>query len=262
MIRHLANRSTVRRYTIRDGVPAERGALMEPVAPGVWLLTGWPHYAINQYLVEDVLIDTGTRWAARRLLRTLRRLPLSLVALTHCHPDHRGAAARICRTLGVPLACHEADAPVMDGRQPMLPLLPFSHVVGPLMDLGPYPVARVLREGDEVAGFRVVHLPGHTMGHVAFFRESDRVAIAGDVLANFHFLTRQPGLREPPRVFSIDPALNRESARKLLSLRPSVVCFGHGPPLRHLPALERFVARLRSSVPPALVPGLAAIMQR
>jgi hydroxyacylglutathione hydrolase len=217
---------------------------MEPVAPGVRLLTGVPRYAINQYLIGDVLIDAGTRWAARRLLRVLRRRPVSLVALTHCHPDHRGSAAPVCRTLGVPLACHEADAPVMEGRQPMHPQLPFPRIFGPLMDAGPYPVARVLRDGDEVAGFRVVLLPGHTMGHVVFFRDSDRVVIAGDVLANINVLTGQPGLREPPRVFSIDPALNRDSARKLLSLQPSVVCFGHGPPLRAPEVLERFVARL------------------
>jgi glyoxylase-like metal-dependent hydrolase (beta-lactamase superfamily II) len=233
---------------------------MEPVAPGVWLLTGFPRHAINQYLVEDVLIDTGTRWAARRLLRAVRGRPISLVALTHCHPDHRGSAARVCRTLGVPLACHEADAPVMEGREPMHPRVP--GFLAPLMDLGPYPVSRVLREGDHLAGFRVVHLPGHTMGHVAFFRESDRVAIVGDVLANINLLTGRPGLREPPRVFSIDPALNRESARKLLSLRPSVVCFGHGPPLLHADVLERVVAGLRESIPPALAPAPAAMMQR
>jgi glyoxylase-like metal-dependent hydrolase (beta-lactamase superfamily II) len=215
---------------------------MEPVAPGVWLLRGFPPYAINEYLVGDVLIDTGTRWAGRRLLRALRRRPLSLVALTHCHPDHRGSAALVCRTRGVPLACHEADAPVMEGRQPMVPRLP--RWLEPLADLGPYPVARVLRDGDEVAGFRVVHAPGHTPGHVFFFRESDRVVIAGDVLANIHLLSGRPGLREPPRVFSIDPARNRDSARQLLSLRPSVVCFGHGPPLRDPEALERFVAQL------------------
>ncbi|HKI33704.1 MAG TPA: MBL fold metallo-hydrolase [Gemmataceae bacterium] len=215
---------------------------MEPVAPGVWLLEGIPPYAINEYLVEDVLIDTGTRWAGRRLLRTLRRRPVSLVALTHCHPDHRGSAALVCRTLGVPLACHEADAPVMEGRQPMYPRLP--PLVAPLVDLGPYPVGRVLRDGDEVAGFRVVHAPGHTSGHVFYFRESDRVVIAGDVLANVNLITGRPGLREPPRVFSLDPARNRDSARQLLSLRPSVVCFGHGPPLRDPEALERFVARL------------------
>jgi glyoxylase-like metal-dependent hydrolase (beta-lactamase superfamily II) len=218
---------------------------MEPVAPGVWLLKGWPPYAINAYLAGDVLIDTGTRWAGRRLLRTLRRRPPALVALTHCHPDHRGSAALLCRTFRMPLACHEADAPVMEGRQPMHPRVPFPGLFGPLMDLGPYPVGRVLRDGDRVGDFRVVHAPGHTMGHVFFFRESDRVTIAGDVLANIHFVTGRPGLREPPRVFSIDPALNRESARLLLSLRPSLVCFGHGPPLRDPELLERFVAGLR-----------------
>jgi glyoxylase-like metal-dependent hydrolase (beta-lactamase superfamily II) len=225
---------------------------VEPVAPGVWLLKGSPPYAINEYLVEDVLIDTGTRWAGRRLLRALRRRPPALVALTHCHPDHRGSAALVCRTFRVPLACHEADAPVMEGRQPMHPRLPFPRLLGPLVDGGPYPVGRVLRDGDEVAGFRVVHAPGHTTGHVVYFRESDRVAIAGDVLANVNVLTGRPGLREPPRVFSIDPALNRDSARKLLALRPSVVCFGHGPPLRDLGLLERFVARLPRGEPAGL----------
>lgn len=225
---------------------------MEPVAPGVWLLTGLPPYAINQYLVEDVLIDTGTRWAGRRLLRTLRRRSAALVALTHCHPDHRGSAALVCRTLRVPLACHEADAPIMEGRQPMHPRLgPF----GPLLDGGPYPVGRVLRDGDEVAGFRVVAAPGHTMGHVFYFRDSDRVAIAGDVLANINVLTGRPGLREPPRAFSIDRALNRDSARKLLALRPSVVCFGHGPPLRDVDLLGRFVARLGPAAPAAPAAG-------
>ena len=218
---------------------------MEPVAPGVWLLKGFPPYAVNQYLVGDVLIDTGTRWAGRRLLRALRRHPISLVALTHCHYDHRGSAGLVCRTLGVPLACHEADVPVMEGRQPMHPRLPFPALSCPLIDGGPYPVGRVLRDGDEVAGFRVVHAPGHTMGHVFYFRESDGVVIAGDVLANINFLTGRSGLLEPPGVFSIDPALNRDSARRLVELRPSVVCLGHGPPLRDMAGLERFVAGLR-----------------
>src|SRR3989442_1088278 len=104
---------------------------MELVAPGVWLLTGLPSYAINQYLVGDVLIDTGTRWAGRRLLRALRRRPPSLVALTHCHPDHRGSAALGCRTLRVPLACHEAEAPAVEGREPMHPRLPWPRLLGP-----------------------------------------------------------------------------------------------------------------------------------
>jgi glyoxylase-like metal-dependent hydrolase (beta-lactamase superfamily II) len=130
----------------------------------------------------------------------------------------------------------------------MHPRLAFPRLA-PLLDGGAYPVGRVLRDGDEVAGFRVVHAPGHTMGHVFYFRESDGVTIAGDVLANIHLLTGRPGLREPPRVFSIDPALNRDSARLLLSLRPSVVAFGHGPPLRDPGLLERFVEQLPRAVP-------------
>jgi glyoxylase-like metal-dependent hydrolase (beta-lactamase superfamily II) len=224
------------------------------------MFKGLPPYAINEYLVGDVLIDTGTRWAGRGLLRALRRRPPSLVALTHCHPDHRGSAALVCRALGVPLACHEADAPVMEGRQPMHPRVPCPRLVWPLLDGGPYPVGRVLRDGDEVAGLRVFHAPGHTMGHVFYFRERDRVVFAGDVLANINVLTGRPGLREPPRIFSIDPALNRDSARLLLSLRPSLVCFGHGPPLRQLDVLERFVARLPRSAPvPAANPRAGAV---
>jgi glyoxylase-like metal-dependent hydrolase (beta-lactamase superfamily II) len=105
------------------------------------------------------------------------------------------------------------------------------------------PVERVLRDGDEVAGFRVVHAPGHTPGHVMFFRESDRVVIAGDVLANIHFITGRSGLREPPPFFSDDAARNRESIRLLASLRPRLTCFGHGPPLRGPEELSRFADR-------------------
>jgi glyoxylase-like metal-dependent hydrolase (beta-lactamase superfamily II) len=102
----------------------------------------------------------------------------------------------------------------------------------------------VLHEGDLVAGFRVIHTPGHTPGHCIYFREADRVAIAGDVLANIHFLNGQPGLREPPPFLSVDVAQNRRSALILAALKPSVVCFGHGPPLRDPSGLEAFAQRL------------------
>jgi glyoxylase-like metal-dependent hydrolase (beta-lactamase superfamily II) len=100
-----------------------------------------------------------------------------------------------------------------------------------------------LREGDDVAGFRVVHAPGHTPGHVLYFREADRVCLAGDLLANINFLTGQPGLREPPAFFSEDAAENRRSIQILIGLKPSLVCFGHGPPLRNPELLDRFILR-------------------
>ncbi|MBX6316210.1 MAG: MBL fold metallo-hydrolase, partial [Isosphaeraceae bacterium] len=101
-----------------------------------------------------------------------------------------------------------------------------------------------LHEGDEVGGFRVVETPGHCAGHISFWRESDRALILGDLLANINWFTGLPGLREPPTIFSIDPALNRQSLRKVAALEPALICFGHGPPLRDPKKFRDFVARL------------------
>ena len=100
-----------------------------------------------------------------------------------------------------------------------------------------------------VAGFRVVHAPGHTPGHCMFFRESDRVCIAGDVLANINVLTGKSGLRQPPKKFSTNAAQNRRSIQLLADLNPSIVCFGHGPPLREPRLLTQYAAALRQLRP-------------
>src|SRR2546423_842511 len=78
----------------------------------------------------------------------------------------------------------------------------------------------------------VVDAPGHSAGHVAFWRESDRTLVLGDVLTNMDTITGVPGLHEPRPFFTPDPARNRESARRLAHLEPALVCFGHGAPLR------------------------------
>ena len=103
---------------------------MREVAADVWLLDGYPLDALNVYLAEDVLIDAGMRWDRYRLLRQLRGRKVSLMALTHCHPDHQGIAALVCQRFGVSLACHEADVAAMEGREPMVPPSnPFSTTI-------------------------------------------------------------------------------------------------------------------------------------
>jgi hydroxyacylglutathione hydrolase len=216
---------------------------MFQVAKGVWQLSGFLPRMINAFLVEDVMIDALTRWAKPRVARQLEGRKLSLVALTHCHPDHQGLARFVCETFGVPLACHEADVDFMEGRRPMLPDNAVVRLFDKLWSGPPYPVGRVLHDGDEVAGFQVVHTPGHTPGHVIYFRHSDRLAIVGDLLHNMNGLTGAPGLHETPRIFSVDPEQNRASLRILLQLRPALVCFGHGPPLHRVDLLERFIER-------------------
>jgi glyoxylase-like metal-dependent hydrolase (beta-lactamase superfamily II) len=74
------------------------------------------------------------------------------------------------------------------------------------------------------------------------------VAIAGDVLANWDLVWDWPGLQEPPAFFCVDRLQNRGSIRKLAELRPNLICFGHGPPLRDRAQLESFVAMLAPKV--------------
>jgi glyoxylase-like metal-dependent hydrolase (beta-lactamase superfamily II) len=105
-------------------------------------------------------------------------------------------------------------------------------------------VDRILREGDEVAGFEVLDTPGHSAGHVSYWRESDRVLVLGDVLNNMDVITAVPGLHEPKPFLTPDPAENRRSIRKLAALEPALVLFGHGAPLRDTDKLRRFVAEL------------------
>jgi glyoxylase-like metal-dependent hydrolase (beta-lactamase superfamily II) len=107
-----------------------------------------------------------------------------------------------------------------------------------------HPVDRVIREGDEVAGFQVLHTPGHSAGHVAFWRESDRVLIVGDVLSSAHPFTLVPGIREPFDFFTPDPARNRESIKRIAALEPTLAVFGHGPPVRDPRRISEFAATL------------------
>ncbi len=219
---------------------------MRQVADGVWQLAGFPPNAINIFLVDDVLVDAGTRHARRRIVRQLGGHRLSAHVLTHAHPDHQGSSRFVCEHFGVPFWVGEGDHDAAERpelileRQPDHPLnrMSYRHWAGP-----GHPVDRVLREGDEVAGFRVLHVPGHSAGHIALWREDDRVLILGDVVNNLDTLTGIPGLHEPKAFFTPDPAENRRSARRLGELEPRVVLFGHGAPLRDT---AKFVAFCRS----------------
>ena len=220
---------------------------MKQLAAGVHQLRGWPPNAINVYLIGDVLIDAATHQGEQRILKQIAGRKLSAHALTHAHPDHQGSSHAICERLKIPLWCGRGDVPAMETHGGIsnsqapgwLNQLQQRFWTGP-----PHPVARVLVEGDEVAGFTVLEAPGHSPGQVAYWREADGVLILGDVLNNVNVMTGIPGLHEPPEVFTPDPARNRESARRLAKLRPRVTCFGHGAPLRDPGKLADFVARM------------------
>ena len=220
---------------------------MKQFAPGVWRLKEFPGPAINIYLAEDVLIDAGDRRARRRVFSEIEGRELSLLALTHVHPDHQGVAKDVCEARGIPLACHADDVDAMEGRrrtQEANQDHPVNRFIHRFLEGPPYKVERVLNEGDEVAGFRVVHAPGHARGEVIFFRESDRVAICGDVIRNISYATGLPGIKEPPPLFTYDMAENRRSIRRLAELNPALILPGHGPAVDDIGKFERFVEEL------------------
>jgi glyoxylase-like metal-dependent hydrolase (beta-lactamase superfamily II) len=211
---------------------------MQELADGVWHLSGFPANGVNVYVIGDVLIDAGMRLDKGRILKQIEGSGIRAHALTHAHPDHYGSSHAICERLDIPMWCGAGDADdVEHGRM--------AWKGGRTLPGPPaHAIARRLREGDEVAGFTVLDTPGHSPGHVSYWRESDRTLVCGDVMWGWHpFLLRGP-IREPVALFTPDVARNRESARRIAALEPALVCFGHGPPLRDPAKLTAAVAKL------------------
>ena len=211
---------------------------MRTLTEGIYQLAGRPPNAINVYLVGDVLVDAGTPGARRRIVRQLAGREVRTHLVTHAHPDHFGSSHAVCEALGLPLWTGDVDAEALETATPV-PAAGRVPALMAKMKMPPaHPVARRLREGDEVGpGFVVLDVPGHSPGHIALWRESDRTLVCGDVFFNV------PSLRPPPRMLTFDPTRNRESMRKLAALRPALALFGHGPPLRDPERMLRVAGR-------------------
>jgi glyoxylase-like metal-dependent hydrolase (beta-lactamase superfamily II) len=221
---------------------------VERVADGVWLLRGDFRSAMNIYFIEDgdgvVQFDAGTRGMRRKARAAAERLGgVKRVVLGHAHADHRGTAA----AMGAPVFCHPdevADAESAAAIAPYFDLsqLPVAWVrrIYPFLlrrwDGGAVQIAGTVAEGDEIAGFRVLHFPGHAPGLIGLWRESDRVALVSDTV----YLVDSGRLKPLPEgeatvphpAWAWDHARAKESVRRLAALEPRVVAAGHEEPLR------------------------------
>jgi glyoxylase-like metal-dependent hydrolase (beta-lactamase superfamily II) len=209
---------------------------MEEVAPGLWRLPLAPLDSLNAYLLPAL-----ERWVREGGT-------LGAHALTHAHFDHQGSSHAVCDRFEVPLWCGAGDRAAVESGDLSQILGESAWWVARLGKVlgGPtHPVLRTLMDGDEVGGFTVLEVPGHTPGHLAFWRESDGALVLGDVLFHRNPATMRLRLAEPFRSATTDPDLNRDSARRLARLEPSVICFGHGPPLRDRECFQAFVSSLR-----------------
>ena len=216
----------------------------EPVAEGVWLIRGgFPAKTMNVYLIEGpdgvTVFDAGIASMTKPIAAAGARMGgIDRVVLGHGHADHRGAAAG----LGAPVWCHvdeKTDAEAQDGGSHYFKIEELGAAGRFLMpkllhhwDGGPVEIEGTVTEGDEVAGFKVVHLPGHAPGLIGLWRESDRLALVSDC---FYTINPETGAKGHPRVphkaFNQDTEQARASMLKLAEMEPAAAWAGHADPL-------------------------------
>jgi glyoxylase-like metal-dependent hydrolase (beta-lactamase superfamily II)/predicted ester cyclase len=214
------------------------------VADGVWLVQGgFPLRNMNVYLIEDgdgvLSFDAGIRAMTRQIGPVAAGFGgLTRIVLGHGHPDHRGAAPG----LGVPTFCHpdEVSDAEGDGGEHYMNYSRLERWLARMTmprlikswDGGPVKIEGTVSEGDDVAGFQVVHFPGHAPGMIGLWRESDRLALVSDTI---YTLDPQTGIKGGPRIphpaFNQDTDQARASVRKLAALDPNAVWPGHADPL-------------------------------
>jgi hydroxyacylglutathione hydrolase len=231
------------RVRIRPGLARLVATEPELIADGVWVMRGgFPLKTMNVYLVRDgdgvLLFDAGISDMTAAVARGAAQLGgLTRIVLGHSHADHRGVAPG----LDVPTFCHPdevADAEG-DGGYHYFTLDELDRhgrfLLGsllPVWDGGPVNIAGTVSEGDDVAGFKVVHLPGHAPGLIGLWRESDRFALVSDTFYTVDPQTGIPGhARVPHTAFNWDTEIARASMRKLAALEPATVWTGHANPL-------------------------------
>jgi hydroxyacylglutathione hydrolase len=217
---------------------------LERVADGVWLLRGGVPRTMNVYLLEDegggvTLYDAGIRSMTHALAEAAAPLGgINRIVLGHADADHRGAAPG----LHVPVFCHPADREAAEAPDALRAYhrleklgIPARYVYRQLMtywDGGAVRIDGTVEEGDEVSGFRVVHLPGHAPGLIGLWREGDRLALTSDC---FYVIDPETSLKRPPGVphvaFNEDTERARASMRKLAALDPAAAWPGHADPV-------------------------------
>lgn len=222
---------------------------MKTIAKDVYQIPLFPRNAINCYLIEDVLIDAGIRSSAIKILKAIKNKSVTKHALTHAHADHQGSSKIICETLNIPLLCSEPEKEFAENGNVITEYPNPNHIISKFQKnfwAGKgHTVSQTLKEGDQIGGFIVIETPGHSSGHLSFFREKDGLLIVGDVMTNMNLLTTKVGLHEPPNLFTTNQETNKQSIQKLASLKPKILCFGHGPVLLNNGEFEMFAKSIQ-----------------
>jgi glyoxylase-like metal-dependent hydrolase (beta-lactamase superfamily II) len=197
---------------------------------------------VSAFLIEDggelSLVDTLFEDDARLVLEAIRGTGKSVtdlkrIVITHGHRSHLGGLAALKRASGATVYAHAFEADVVSGdrrAQPVtvlpkqsLRLLPFQlglrfnrpkHV--------PCPVDETLADDDSFGPLQVLHAPGHSPGHLAFFWPERSVLVAGDAIATW------PSLCAGWTAFTLNPRQHAATLRRMAALEARLVGVGHG----------------------------------
>jgi glyoxylase-like metal-dependent hydrolase (beta-lactamase superfamily II) len=200
-----------------------------------------------------VLIDAGIPATKRQIKESAETrfgagARPSAIVLTHGHFDHVGVLGDLAEEWDVPVYAHPLEKPYLDGSAAYPAPDPsvgggLMARISPLYPTSPVNVSgrlRLLPDDGEVPpmeGWRWVHTPGHSPGHVSLWRESDRSLVVGDAFVTtaqesaYAVATQEPEIHGPPMYLTVDWDAARASVQALARLAPERVVTGHGRPL-------------------------------
>jgi glyoxylase-like metal-dependent hydrolase (beta-lactamase superfamily II) len=255
----------------REQRKAGVGACQE-ISPGVYYMeVGKGFDRSNVYFVRSgsswVLIDAASPNFGRLIQKSAESVfgagtrPASIL-LTHDHPDHAGSARELAGLWNCPVYVHPGDLPLATIDDiatvdqyanpidrwivlPLLRMMPRQRVEAMFAESNLKDVVQTFDPGGAVPNlpdWECIPAPGHTAGHVAFFRASDRVLIAGDAVLTVDLNSvwgtllwalrlNRPRVSGPPWYSTWNWQTAKESVTVLARHDPCVLASGHGAPL-------------------------------
>ncbi|WP_026688360.1 MBL fold metallo-hydrolase [Alteribacter aurantiacus] len=219
---------------------------------------------VNVVLIEAndqlVIVDTGMPKSSEKLISLIesrhnKGIKLAAILLTHGHFDHVGTVVDIVDKWNVPVFAHETELPYLTGKLDYPE--PDSSVEGGFVaKISRFFPNEAINLGEKVEAlpttgqvpfldeFTWVHTPGHTLGHVSYFRKRDGLLLAGDAFVTlrqdslYQVVTQKGEVSGPPRYFTTDWDSSYDSVKRLANLKPSIAITGHGPPIKETELTE------------------------
>jgi len=223
--------------------------------PGIHTIRGV--MGVCHLLVEEdgaILLDTGLvgePWLIRQRLARLglRSDSIRAILLTHGHLDHTGNLAWAKQWCGAPIYAHPLEQAHIDGTYPYAGVNAWcgrlEHAGRTLLRNGrPAQIDVPIMDGDELpfwGGLKVVHLPGHTLGHCGFHSAKHDLLFSGDLFASYFF-----NVHLPPPILNSAPELIPASLEKARRLDPRLMVPQHYDVLDgalHRRRFDRLMAR-------------------